>query len=86
MMRVQVDVYLLPQPAFPSGGLYFKNETWRKETTGQHVIVHNNYIIGIDKKVQRFRAAGLWLVEKDAALSPLSEKGGWFSNPTSFHI
>lgn len=72
----QVDVYLLPQQAFPSGGLYFKNETWRKETTGQHVIVHNNYIIGIDKKVQRFRAAGLWLVEKDAALSPLSEKGG----------
>lgn len=72
----QVDVYLLPQVAFPSGGLYFKNETWRKETANEHVIVHNNYVVGFDQKTKRFRDHNLWFVEVDAQLSPLSEKGG----------
>ncbi|KAG9442005.1 hypothetical protein H6P81_017859 [Aristolochia fimbriata] len=40
----QVDLYLLPQAAFPSGGLYFKNKTWVQETKALHVIIHNNYI------------------------------------------
>lgn len=72
----QVDVYLLPQVAFPSGGLYFKNHTWREETANQHVIVHNNYVVGFDQKIKRFRNHNLWFVEVDAGLSPLSEKGG----------
>jgi rhamnogalacturonan II specific xylosyltransferase len=72
----QVDVYLLPQVAFPSGGLYFKNETWRKEMANKHVIVHNNYVVGFDQKTKRFRDHNLWFVEVDAQLSPLSEKGG----------
>lgn len=72
----QVDVYLLPQVAFPSGGLYFKNDTWRKETANKHVIVHNNYVVGFDQKIKRFRNHNLWFVEADAGLSPLSEKGG----------
>ncbi|KAG0564646.1 hypothetical protein KC19_8G127900 [Ceratodon purpureus] len=72
----QVDVYLLPQVAFPSGGLYFKNETWRQETANKHVIVHNNYVVGSEKKLKRFRNHNLWFVEVDAGLSPLSEKGG----------
>lgn len=71
-----MDVYLLPQVAFPSGGLFFKNATWRKETSSKHVIVHNNYVVGFDKKIQRFRDSGLWFVDVDAAISPLSEKGG----------
>ncbi|KAL8138482.1 hypothetical protein V2J09_004483 [Rumex salicifolius] len=29
--ETQVDMYLLPQYAFPTGGLYFKNKTWVKE-------------------------------------------------------
>nr|POE98164.1 isoform 2 of udp-d-xylose:l-fucose alpha-1,3-d-xylosyltransferase mgp4 [Quercus suber] len=41
-----VDLYLLPQAAFPTGGLYFKNKTWVHETKGMHVIIHNNYITG----------------------------------------
>lgn len=72
----QVDVYLLPQVAFPSGGLYFKNDSWRKETENKHVIVHNNYVVGFDQKIKRFRAHNLWFVELDAGLSPLAEKGG----------
>ncbi|KAL0008502.1 hypothetical protein SO802_010004 [Lithocarpus litseifolius] len=42
-----VDLYLLPQAAFPTGGLYFKNKTWVQETKGMHVIIHNNHITAI---------------------------------------
>ncbi|WCJ22678.1 UDP-D-xylose:L-fucose alpha-1 3-D-xylosyltransferase 1 [Euphorbia peplus] len=69
----QVDLYLLPQAAFPTGGLYFKNKTWVKETKGKHVIIHNNYIIGFEKKIKRFRDFGLWLVDDHAQESPLGK-------------
>lgn len=69
----QVKLYLLPQYAFPTGGLYFKNETWRKETEGKHVIIHNNYITGFDKKIKRFHDYGLWLVDEYSQESPLSD-------------
>ena len=68
---LQVDLYLLPQAAFPTGGLYFKNKTWVRETKGKHVIIHNNYIIGFEKKTKRFRDYGLWLVDDHALESPL---------------
>ncbi|KAM0941060.1 putative fucosylgalactoside 3-alpha-galactosyltransferase [Dioscorea sansibarensis] len=67
----QVDLYLLPQAAFPSGGLYFKNETWVQETRGKHVIIHNNYITGFEKKIKRFREFKLWLVDDHSDESPL---------------
>uniref|UniRef100_A0A1J3E8V4 Glycosyltransferase n=2 Tax=Noccaea caerulescens TaxID=107243 RepID=A0A1J3E8V4_NOCCA len=69
----QVDLYLLSQAAFPTGGLYFKNGTWVKETKGKHVIIHNNYILGFDKKIKRFREFGLWLVDDHALESPLGK-------------
>ncbi|CAG7881802.1 unnamed protein product, partial [Brassica rapa] len=69
----QVDLYLLSQAAFPTGGLYFKNETWVEETKGKHVIVHNNYIIGYDNKMKRFQDFGLWLVDDHAFESPLGK-------------
>lgn len=67
----QVDLYLLPQAAFPTGGLYFKNQTWVQETKGMHAIIHNNYITGFDKKIKRFHDFGLWLVDEHAKESPL---------------
>ncbi|KAK4415887.1 UDP-D-xylose:L-fucose alpha-1,3-D-xylosyltransferase M [Sesamum alatum] len=67
----QVDMYLLPQTAFPTGGLYFRNKTWVKETKGMHVIIHNNYIVGFEKKIKRFRDYSLWLVDDHASESPL---------------
>ncbi|KAL7125748.1 hypothetical protein ABFS83_14G137400 [Erythranthe nasuta] len=67
----QVDVYLLPQKAFPTGGLYFKNKTWVQETKGMHVVIHNNYIIGFEKKTKRFKDYGLWLADDYASESPL---------------
>ncbi|XP_048552719.1 UDP-D-xylose:L-fucose alpha-1,3-D-xylosyltransferase MGP4-like [Triticum urartu] len=69
----QVDVYLLPQSAFPTGGLYFKNKTWVKETKGKHVIIHNNYITGFEKKIKRFRDHKLWLVDEHSDESPLGK-------------
>ncbi|KAB1219528.1 UDP-D-xylose:L-fucose alpha-1,3-D-xylosyltransferase MGP4 [Morella rubra] len=66
-----VDLYLLPQAAFPSGGLYFKNQTWVQETKGMHVIIHNNYITGFEKKIKRFREFDLWLVDDHSPESPL---------------
>ncbi|KAK9092827.1 hypothetical protein Syun_027738 [Stephania yunnanensis] len=67
----QVDLYLLPQVAFPSGGLYFKNQAWVEETKGLHAIIHNNYITGFEKKIKRFREFGLWLVDNHSDESPL---------------
>ncbi|XP_022770515.1 UDP-D-xylose:L-fucose alpha-1,3-D-xylosyltransferase MGP4-like [Durio zibethinus] len=66
-----VDLYLLPQTAFPTGGLYFKNQTWVQQTKGMHVIIHNNYITGFEKKIKRFRDYGLWLVDDHKLESPL---------------
>ncbi|GMN43004.1 hypothetical protein TIFTF001_012208 [Ficus carica] len=71
----QVDLYLLPQAAFPTGGLYFKNKTWVQDTKGMHVIIHNNYITGFEKKIKRFREYGLWLVDDHADESPLGRLG-----------
>ncbi|CAI8617720.1 unnamed protein product [Vicia faba] len=67
----EADLYLLPQEAFPTGGLYFKNKTWVKETKGRHVIIHNNYIVGFEKKIKRFRDYGFWLVDDHKQESPL---------------
>lgn len=67
----QVDLYLLPQAAFPTGGLYFKNPAWVQETKKSHVIIHNNYITGFEKKIKRFRDFGLWFVDDHADESPL---------------
>lgn len=62
----KVKLYLLPQQAFPSGGLYFKNETWRSETHGKQAVIHNNYITGFEKKIKRFHDFKLWLVDDDS--------------------
>ncbi|KAL9228890.1 hypothetical protein vseg_004420 [Gypsophila vaccaria] len=69
----QVDMYLLPQSAFPTGGLYFKNKTWVRETKDAHVIIHNNYILGFEKKIKRFRDYGLWLADDYYSESPLGK-------------
>lgn len=74
---LQADLYLLPQAAFPTGGLYFKNKTWVKETKGMHVIIHNNYILGFEKKIKRFHDYDLWLVDDHADESPLGRIWNW---------
>lgn len=68
-----MDLYLLPQSAFPPGGLYFRNSKWAEETKAKNVIIHNNYIIGHDNKKRRFQQYGLWLVDKHFNESPLGK-------------
>ncbi|TYG44586.1 hypothetical protein ES288_D11G107700v1 [Gossypium darwinii] len=33
--KLMVDLYLLPQTEFPTGGLYFKNQTWVQQRANQ---------------------------------------------------
>ncbi|KAG6499940.1 hypothetical protein ZIOFF_039754 [Zingiber officinale] len=67
----EVDLYLLPQATFPPGGLYFRNGDWVERTRGLHAIVHNNYIVGLQNKIQRFKDYGLWLADNHTDESPL---------------
>lgn len=46
----------LPLKEFPHGLMYFNNRSMRSNV----VVVHNNYIVGHDNKVQRFKSVGLW--------------------------
>ncbi|XP_074558431.1 UDP-D-xylose:L-fucose alpha-1,3-D-xylosyltransferase 1-like [Curcuma longa] len=69
----EVDLHLLPQAAFPSGGLYFHNEDWVNRTRGMHAIIHNNYMIGLQNKIKRFKDNGLWLADDHADESPLGQ-------------
>ncbi|KAJ7523662.1 hypothetical protein O6H91_18G057600 [Diphasiastrum complanatum] len=68
----EVKLFLLPQESFPSGGLYFKNKTWQHQTSHKHVLIHNNYITGFDKKIKRFTDSGLWLLNNDTSKESFS--------------
>ena len=45
----------LSRTHFPSGDLFFDQQRVRHT-----VVVHNNFIIGFDNKVARFKRTGLW--------------------------
>jgi hypothetical protein len=55
----------LPLREFPSGKLYFQ----QKRRDGV-VIVHNNFIIGKDKKIDRFKDIGLWSTNAPSINAP----------------
>jgi hypothetical protein len=48
----------LPRELFPSGKAFFS-----PSFAGAPAVVHNNYIVGHDAKVDRFKQRGLWLVD-----------------------
>ena len=54
MLRIQK----LDNTLFPSGYLYFK--VFSDEQRSNSVVVHNNFILGHDVKVRRFKTFGLW--------------------------
>ena len=57
-----MTVAVLDPLLFPSGGIYFRtNEHQRHGVTP--ALVHNNYVIGRNKKIARFKEHGLWLLE-----------------------
>ena len=55
--KKSVAVKEFDRDIFPSGDDYFVHRRRSKAC-----VVHNNYIIGIDKKIQRFKEANLWQV------------------------
>ncbi|XP_033624314.1 UDP-D-xylose:L-fucose alpha-1,3-D-xylosyltransferase 1-like isoform X2 [Asterias rubens] len=52
---------VLDSNKFPNGKLFFDDE-WRKDKK-DFVVVHNNWIVGHDPKVERFRNCSMWLVD-----------------------
>ena len=57
--RARVRVYVLPDVKFPSGALYFDAQ-WRARQSQPPAVVHNNFIVGPDRKRDRFKRLGLW--------------------------
>ena len=53
-----IKVYTLNQSLFPSGDMYF--ELLGEKDRAKAVIVHNNFIKGIDNKIDRFKKYNLW--------------------------
>jgi len=51
----------LPSPLFPGGRDYF--DIFSEDQRNEVVAVHNNYIIGHDKKKRQFKEYGLWLAD-----------------------
>ena len=56
-----VRVRVLDAGLFPSGALYF-DARWR-DRNPDVAVVHNNYIIGRERKLRRFRELGLWFLD-----------------------
>ena len=54
-MRVRV----LNPMHFPSGALYFHSD-WRLEQTEEPCVIHNNFIVGRERKLTRFKTHNLW--------------------------
>ena len=57
----QIKIKGLESKHFPSGRLYF--EKFSREERAGVVVVHNNWIIGHDNKLERFKNMNLWLNE-----------------------
>ncbi|XP_072032622.1 uncharacterized protein [Amphiura filiformis] len=58
-----VKVKVLDPNLFVSGQFYF-NDDWRsKNPHVQPVMLHNNWVIGHDVKVQRFKKIGMWSIK-----------------------
>lgn len=58
--RKNLRIKRLPSVNFPFGKLYF--EKMKNEDRAKTIVVHNNWIIGHDKKLDRFKKFKLWRV------------------------
>jgi uncharacterized protein (TIGR01627 family) len=66
----------LPRQEFPSGDLYFGQNKQQNV-----VIVHNNYIVGKDNKIQRFKEVGLWSIN-----TPQKKREKYSVEPLDFNF
>lgn len=51
----------LPQREFPNGKIFYEPNL-KAELRESAYMVHNNWIIGIDEKISRFKAEGYWFI------------------------
>ena len=56
--KYQDYIKLLPQNLFPNGHVYYQQNI--KDPNAY--IVHNNFMVGIDNKIQKFKDVGLWFL------------------------
>ena len=58
------DVYVLPVEEFPNGLAWWGKGTRKPLDFDRRnsYIVHNNWIVGLDNKVKRFKESGLWFL------------------------
>lgn len=59
LRKMDVNVMQLSRTEFPSGDLFFSNKL-QMQSKKNVVIVHNNFIVGKQKKIQRFKDTHLW--------------------------
>ncbi|CAM6089038.1 unnamed protein product [Calypogeia fissa] len=70
-------IHLLDTLLFPNGRLFFEYELPQSENV-RPVVVHNNWLVGYESKLKRFRRFGLWRVAaaNDTARPDVDEGGG----------
>jgi hypothetical protein len=51
---------ILPSTLFPNGHVYYQRKIKNKEA----IIVHNNYMVGIDNKIKKFKKENLWYIKE----------------------
>jgi len=62
-----INVVILNPVRYPSGGVFFEHHdrVYGSEGMGiDPVMVHNNFLVGKGKKVERFKRHGLWMEER----------------------
>jgi hypothetical protein len=59
-MSKNVKIAILNESLFPSGDMYFKK--FSEKDRDNAVVVHNNFIKGINIKIDRFKAFDLWSI------------------------
>eukprot|EP00037_Helgoeca_nana_P037359 m.15733 g.15733 ORF g.15733 m.15733 type:complete len:750 (+) comp8765_c0_seq1:71-2320(+) len=59
----QVSVNPLEPKLFPSGALSYMYPQWTSEQNATPVIIHNNYMVGREKKRAVFVSHGLWYID-----------------------
>lgn len=57
MTKYKDSIALLPKDLFPNGNVYYKQG--KKENA---MIVHNNWMVGIQTKINKFKEENLWLI------------------------
>jgi len=81
-------IHTLDNDAFPCGNIYFeKGMVVYPDDVAKCkdcVIVHNNWIVGKDAKIYRFKEIGMWQVDSGESVATVADNsaaGGYYSNP-----